>query len=149
MAVISQAEGSDFAAVQELAKLLYGPEVAPATAVRQAARTFVAKTSGGVAGFLIATVADYGFSMSGHLEELAVAEDEQGGGTGRALVAACEEWLRSEGVETVFVSALDTAAGFYERLGYEPCVGPWLFHRLASGDRLTLDPHTPGASPSI
>jgi N-acetylglutamate synthase-like GNAT family acetyltransferase len=60
-----------------------------------------------VKGFLIATVADYGISMSGHLEELAVAEDERGSGLGRALVAACEEWLKSEGIETVFVSALD------------------------------------------
>jgi N-acetylglutamate synthase-like GNAT family acetyltransferase len=131
VAIISQAQGSDLAEIQELAKLLYGPNVAPATAVRQAARTFVARTPSGVKGFLIATVADYGFSMSGHLEELAVAEGEQGGGTGRKLVAACEEWLKSEGVETVFVSALDSAKGFYERLGYQPCVGPWLFHRLA------------------
>ena len=135
MTVISQARGSDFAAIDDLAKLLYGPDLAPATAVRQAARTFVARSPDGVKGFLIATVADYGFSMSGHLEELAVAESDQGGGIGRSLVAACEAWLRNEGVETVFVSALDTATGFYERLGYERCVGPWLFHNLADGAR--------------
>ena len=78
-----------------------------------------------VKGFLIAIMADYGFSMSGHLEELAVAEGEQGSGLGRELVAACEAWLRGQGVNTVFVSALDTAVGFYTRLGYQPCVGPW------------------------
>jgi N-acetylglutamate synthase-like GNAT family acetyltransferase len=134
MTIISQAEVSDLAAIGELAKLLYGPDLAPAKAVRLAARTFVAKTPEGVRGFLIATVADYGFSMSGHLEELAVAEDQQGGGIGRSLVAACEDWLKDEGVETVFVSALDTATAFYERLGYKHCVGPWLFHRLAQGE---------------
>jgi len=134
MTVISQAEEQDLAAIDELAKLLYGPDLAPAKAVRQAARTFVARTAGGVVGFLIATVADYGFSMSGHLEELAVAEDQQGGGAGRALVQACEDWLRTEGVETVFVSSLDAATPFYERLGYQRCIGPWLFHRLAVGD---------------
>jgi N-acetylglutamate synthase-like GNAT family acetyltransferase len=132
MTIVSEAVGSDFAAVHELAKLLYGSEIAAATPVRQAARTFVARTPDGVKGFLIATVAAYGFSVSGHLEEMAVAENEQGGGVGRSLVAACEDWLRSEGVETVFVSSLDTATGFYERLGYERCVGPWLFHRIAN-----------------
>src|SRR5579864_1809164 len=113
MTIVSQAEESDFAAIDELAKLLYGANLAPTTAVRQAARTFVAKDGGKVSGFLIATLADYGFSMSGHLEELAVAEDQQGAGVGRALVSACEAWLRAEGVETVFVSALDTAKAFY------------------------------------
>jgi N-acetylglutamate synthase-like GNAT family acetyltransferase len=92
-----------------------------------------------VKGFLIATVADYGFSVSGHLEELAVAEDERGGGLGRRLVASCEQWLKSEGVETVFVSSLETATGFYERMGYQPCIGPWLFHRFS--------PATAGVSP--
>lgn len=132
MTVISQAEPSDYSAINELAKLLYGPDLAPATAVRQTSRTLVARTPDGVKGFLIATVADYGFSMSGHLEELAVAEDEQYRGIGRALVAECEDWMRAEGVETVFVSSLETATGFYDRLGYEPCIGPWLFHRLVN-----------------
>lgn len=132
MAIIAEAETSDLAAIHDLAKLLYGPHVAPATPVRQAARTFVARTPGGVKGFVIATLADYGFSMSGYVDELAVADDAQGGGVGRELIAACETWLKSEGVETVFVSSLDTAVGFYERLGYQRCVGPWLFHRLAS-----------------
>lgn len=131
MTQVSEARAADLAAIGELAKLLYGPGLAPATATRQDARTFVAKDEAGVRGFAIATLADYGFSMSGHLEELAVAEDGQGGGIGRALVAACEDWLRTEGVETVFVSSLEGAVGFYERLGYQPCIGPWLFHRLA------------------
>ena len=140
MTTVSQAEDADLAAIGELAKLLYGPDLAPAKPVRQVSRTFVARTSQGVKGFLIATVADYGFSMSGHLEELAVAEGEQRRGIGRSLVAACEDWLRSEGVGTVFVSSLDTAIGFYERLGYEPCTGPWLLHRLATAERSNLDP---------
>jgi N-acetylglutamate synthase-like GNAT family acetyltransferase len=137
MTVIRQAQSSDYGAIHELAKLLYGPNVAPARAVRQDSRTFVARTGGEVKGFLIATLADYGFSMSGHLEELAVAEEGQGAGVGRALVSACEEWLKSEGVESVFVSALETAEGFYERVGYERCTGPWLFHRLTSGGATT------------
>jgi N-acetylglutamate synthase-like GNAT family acetyltransferase len=138
MTIISQAEDSDLTAISELAALLYGPGLPPAKAVRMASRTFVARTPDGVKGFVIATVADYGFSMSGHLEELAVAEDGQGGGLGRQLVAACEDWLRGEGVETVFVSALETATSFYERLGYQRCIGPWLFHRLVTVDRPEL-----------
>jgi N-acetylglutamate synthase-like GNAT family acetyltransferase len=135
---ISHAEAADLPAIDELAKLLYGPGLPPAKAVRQDSRTFVARTTAGVKGFLIATLADYGFSMSGHLEELAVAEDGQGGGLGRMLVAACEDWLRGEGVETVFVSSLEGAVSFYERLGYQRCIGPWLFHRLADGERPEL-----------
>jgi N-acetylglutamate synthase-like GNAT family acetyltransferase len=134
MIEISDAQPADLPAIHGLAKLLYGADIAPATLVRQVARTFVAKTDGRVEGFLIATLADYGFSMSGNLEELAVAEDQHGGGVGRALVDACEAWLLGEGVETVFVSSLETATGFYERLGYQRCIGPWLFHRLAPGE---------------
>ena len=135
---ISQAEEADFAAIDQLAALLYGPDLLPARPVRMDSRMFVAKTPEGVAGFLIATVADYGFSMSGHLEELAVGEGRQSGGVGRQLVAACEDWLRGEGVETVFVSSLETATGFYERLGYQRCIGPWLFHRLVQDERPEL-----------
>ncbi len=135
--VISEAQDADFGEIGELAKLLYGPDLASARPVRQTACTFVAKAPDGVKGFLIATVADYEFSMSGHLEELAVAEDQQGSGVGRLLVDACEDWLRREGVESVFVSSLDTATSFYERLGYQRCVGPWLFHRLVDdGDTI-------------
>ena len=145
MNIISEARSSDYPAIHELAKLLYGPNVAPARPVRQASRTFAARTGEAVNGFLIATLADYGFSVSGHLEELAVAEHGQRAGVGRALVTACEDWLRSEGVETVFVSAMETAKAFYERVGYEPCVGPWLFHRLTTGGDTTRfvrpDPH--------
>ena len=133
MTTIALAEAADMPAISALASLLYGPDLAPATPVRQASRTFVARSAQRVGGFAIATLADYGFSMSGHLEELAVGEAGQGTGLGRRLVAACEDWLRSEGVETVFVSSLETAVGFYERLGYERCVGPWLFHRLVAG----------------
>lgn len=139
--VISEALEPDFAEIGELAKLLYGPDLASAKPIRQSARTFIAKTPDGVKGFVIATVTDYGFSMSGHLEELAVAEDQQGSGIGRLLVDACEDWLRREGVETVFVSSLDTATAFYERLGYQRCVGPWLFHRLVDdGDTIRRSP---------
>ena len=138
MTMISQAEEADLPAIDELAKLLYGSGLAPTKPVRLESRTFVARTPEGVKGFVIATVADYGFSMSGHLEELAVAEDGQGVGLGRMLVAACEDWLRSEGVETVFVSSLEGAVSFYERLGYQRCIGPWLFHRLADGERPEL-----------
>jgi N-acetylglutamate synthase-like GNAT family acetyltransferase len=138
LVTISEAEEADLAAIDQLASLLYGPGLPPAKPVRMDARTFVARTSEGVTGFLIATVADYGFSMSGHLEELAVGEARQTAGVGRQLVAACEDWLRGEGVETVFVSSLETATGFYERLGYQRCIGPWLFHRLVPGERPDL-----------
>lgn len=50
------------------------------------------------------------------LKCLAVREDCQGRGVGRAICLACHDELRRLGVRQVF--ALTNAAGFFERLGY-------------------------------
>ncbi len=54
---------------------------------------------------------------------LGVAPSRQGQGTGRALMAAAEEWLRERGVPKVQLMVRhgnEAALGFYARLGYEP-----------------------------
>jgi predicted N-acetyltransferase YhbS len=127
---IRLASEADYDAVQELAQMLHGAEAAPVTAVRQESRTFVAGAGSEVAGFVIATFTDYGLSTFGMIEELAVRQDHQGSGLGAALVAGCESWLADEGAEVVFVSALVGADGFYRRIGFQPCTGPWLFRVL-------------------
>ena len=60
--------------------------------------------------------------------ELGVAKDHRGKGFGEALVREALHWLASEGVANVFVSTSseDTAADYYERLGFTRCRGPWL-----------------------
>ena len=53
---------------------------------------------------------------------LAVAEDDRRHGVGRALVAACEQWLRDRDiVKLQLMVRRDNggAVGFYEALGYE------------------------------
>lgn len=132
MATIETASAADHPAIHRLAHVLYGDEARPYTPVRQASRTFVARREGEVAGFAICTLSDYGINRSGQLDELAVSASAQGEGIGRDLVHACEAWLRSEGIEVVFVSVgLEAAEDrlsserFYRRMGFAPCIGPW------------------------
>ncbi len=59
---------------------------------------------------------------SAHLEILAVAEEAEGRGIGKALVTAAEESSRARGAETMtlHVFGVNTRArGMYERLGYD------------------------------
>jgi predicted N-acetyltransferase YhbS len=120
----------DSDALQVLARVSHGAEAAPVTPVRQESRTFVADQGSEVVGFVIATLTDYGLSRTGMIEELAIRQEYQGSGLGAALVAQCERWLAEEGMEVVFVSALAEADGFYRRIGFKPCTGPWLFRVL-------------------
>jgi ribosomal protein S18 acetylase RimI-like enzyme len=57
----------------------------------------------------------------GWLYYVAVAPDLQGGGLGKAAVAAGEDWLRAAGARKVHLmvrTTNDQVRGFYERLGY-------------------------------
>ena len=68
----------------------------------------------------------------GWIYYLAVAPDTQGGGTGRALLARCEEWLRERGCPKVelMVRHGNSAAALYEHLGWDEqdvqVLGRWL-----------------------
>jgi ribosomal protein S18 acetylase RimI-like enzyme len=133
MAKIEPASADDHPAIHRLARILYGDDVRPYTPVRQASRTFVARRDGEVAGFLICTFSDYGITRSGQIDELAVSEAAQGEGIGRDLLDTCTDWLRSEGIEVVFVSAgleaeedRQLSERFYSRMGFKRCIGPWL-----------------------
>ncbi|MCO5170904.1 MAG: GNAT family N-acetyltransferase [Planctomycetes bacterium] len=73
------------------------------------------------------------------LRGMAVRPEDQGGGHGRALLAACLEHARTRGGRRVWCNARTTAAGFYARLGFEargpefdlPGLGP---HLVMFGD---------------
>ena len=54
------------------------------------------------------------------LRQMAVAPDVQGQGLGLMLVTDTEKLLRDRGVQTVELHARTSAAGFYQKLGYEP-----------------------------
>jgi predicted N-acetyltransferase YhbS len=101
--------------------------------VRQGSCSFVATEDEAIVGFALATFADYGLSSYGMIEELVVDTDRRGRGVGTALVDACREWLAGQGIEVVFVSALDGAAeAFYRRCGFVACRGPWLYCLLSA-----------------
>ena len=68
-----------------------------------------------------------GTAMVGHdghrgwVYYLAVRPPQQGRGLGRALMSACEQWVREAGVPKVQLMVRDdnsAARAFYERLGY-------------------------------
>jgi ribosomal protein S18 acetylase RimI-like enzyme len=54
-----------------------------------------------------------------HLRGMAVDEPYQRHGLGRLLVTTAVERLRSQAVEVLWCNARDSAAGFYDRLGFE------------------------------
>jgi ribosomal protein S18 acetylase RimI-like enzyme len=67
---------------------------------------------------------------------LAVAPDARGGGFGRRMMAAAEDWLRARGAPKLQLLVRDentAVAAFYERLGYElqatKVLGKWLVAR--------------------
>jgi GNAT superfamily N-acetyltransferase len=54
------------------------------------------------------------------VEELVVDEQARGAGTGRALMAAFEDWTAGSAVDARYLAvATRRAAGFYRSLGYE------------------------------
>ena len=102
--------------------------------VRQDARTFVAVEGDDVVGVVVGTFVDYGREPYGMDEELVVAPEWRGVGTGAALLGECRAWLAASGAEVVFVSAVDEeAADFYVRAGFNRCVGPWLWAGSGAG----------------
>ncbi|QAY69048.1 GNAT family acetyltransferase [Xylanimonas protaetiae] len=95
------------------------PQVDIADARRGPTSTVLVAHQGG------AVVASVLAGLDGHrgwLYYVAVAPALQGGGLGRAAVAAGEDWLRAAGARKVQLMVRTTNAqvrGFYERLGYE------------------------------
>lgn len=61
----------------------------------------------------------------GRLFQMAVDEEMQGQGIGKALVAHLEAELRDRGVEEVVLHARHHAIGFYGRLGYVEFGAPY------------------------
>jgi GNAT superfamily N-acetyltransferase len=54
-----------------------------------------------------------------HLRQMATRPDRRGAGLGAAVVAAALELARAQGAEILWCNARETAAGFYERQGFE------------------------------
>lgn len=54
----------------------------------------------------------------GQLRQMAVSNEHQGSGVGRALVEQVEQQAWSRGIKHIMLHARATAIGFYERLGY-------------------------------
>ena len=59
----------------------------------------------------------------GFVAELFVVDAARGQGHGRALIAACEEWVRARGMAVLIIGVLtgnDKAAAMYRRDGFAP-----------------------------
>ncbi|MEO5929221.1 MAG: GNAT family N-acetyltransferase [Candidatus Kapaibacterium sp.] len=71
---------------------------------------------GALAGCLILTPID---DNALKMRQVAVAEEMQGKGVGRALVERSEEIGREKGFREIILNARETAVPFYDRLRYE------------------------------
>jgi GNAT superfamily N-acetyltransferase len=84
---------------------------------------FVAVEAHGIVGFV--TVAErkhFTGAPEAYVGELAVVEDAEGRGVGRALMGAVEGWARDRGLARISLETGTTnagARGFYAALGYE------------------------------
>lgn len=89
------------------------------------AQIFVAEDKGRVLGFVHAkTVVDYYTQQQiGHISDLVVDANAQGGGIGRGLVAAAQNWALERGYPMMQLFVLPENVGaraLYERTGYRP-----------------------------
>ncbi|MBA2610133.1 MAG: GNAT family N-acetyltransferase [Actinobacteria bacterium] len=57
-------------------------------------------------------------SVAWQLRGMAIAHAQQGKGIGAQIVAAAVERLRNEGASVLWCNARDSAAAFYEKLGF-------------------------------
>ena len=57
------------------------------------------------------------------LRQMAVLNNLQGKGIGRALMQFAENIARDRGFKKIIMHARKSAAGFYEKLGYQVCSG--------------------------
>ena len=83
----------------------------------------IAEDDGTVVGFASVRQRDHftGLRLA-YVGELAVAEDSEGRGVGRALVTAAESWSRERGLARILLetgAANSAARAFYARLGFE------------------------------
>jgi len=69
-------------------------------------------------GFRTLSTLARGFHM--HIDDLVVASNFRGRGTGRALLRWAEEKARSEGIDKLFLDSRTEVVGWYRGLGYEP-----------------------------
>jgi len=99
-----------------LALLLADPERRAVLVAERAGRVI-----GMVTGQLVVSTAEG--AVSAWIEDLVVAEPEQGRGTGRALVDAAAAWARGRGAARLQLLVDEEnlpALGFYRRLGWRP-----------------------------
>jgi GNAT superfamily N-acetyltransferase len=134
--VVRAYEEADHAAIEKLApRLQIG--VAPwidAQAALEAVRgwveaslatntVFVADENGAVVGFVsVKERTHWSGAREAYVGELVVAEEAEGKGVGRALMAAAEQWARDRGLARMSLETGAANAGaraFYAALGYE------------------------------
>jgi len=89
--------------------------------LRSGVRTFVARSGRevlGTASLLVEQKFIHGGGRVGHIEDVAVRRDVQGGGVGAALVRHAVEEARKAGCYKVILSCFERLEPFYARLGF-------------------------------
>lgn len=65
------------------------------------------------------------------IQRLCLLKEQRGRGLGKAVLAAVEQELQSQGVTTLTLDAKCEAAGFYEKCGYQKVSGVFLEANVA------------------
>jgi len=101
---------------------------------KNSAHCFVAREPG---GFVSGSVMAGNDGRRGYVYHLAVAEKQQDQGTGRLLMEAVEESLRSVGIEKahLFIYADNPAISFYERIGWHRRTDIEVMSKVLIGDQ--------------
>jgi ribosomal protein S18 acetylase RimI-like enzyme len=83
---------------------------------------FVARVGGAIVGMVaVWEQRHWSGALDAYIGELATAEDHEGRGIGRALLAAAERWAAARGLEHITLetgSGNTRARGFYRSLGF-------------------------------
>lgn len=56
----------------------------------------------------------------GKIERVATLEEYRGKHFGSAAISEAENWMKENGVKTIFINSREAASGFYQKLGYIP-----------------------------
>lgn len=135
---IRKAELKDKRAISDLYYQLYpkhkGPKkTIPIEVLQAKSLLFLAEKNEKPVGFIWGTFINYGISRYGYIDELFVKKEFRRKRIGTSLVKAILEELRKLKTWAVFISTSEedkSIRAFYNKLGFKPCKGPWLYKEV-------------------
>ncbi len=137
---IRKAELKDKKAISELYYQLYpehkGPKrIIPIEILDARSLLFLAENNKQPIGFIWGTFINYGISKYGYIDELFVKKEFRRKRIATALVKTILKELKKLKTWSIFVSTSEEnewVRTFYNKWGFKPCRGPWLYKEITS-----------------